>query len=488
MSEHNRQHVPARRLVIVGNGMTTDRLLDELIERREHLAYDITVIGEEPYGAYNRILLAAVMRGGDPDLVTTKPPSWYIAHGITFLGGTLAVSIDTETRVIYTDDGRSVSYDRAVLATGSTAAVPGIEYLNDPFGGLRNGVHVFRTMDDALRLRDEALAVMAQPGPFRAIVIGGGLLGLEAAETLVRMGVPVCVLHPFEELLNTQLDEAGGRLLRGAVERLGIEVVVGSARAVAGFDRVTGVVLDDGGLVAGQMVVCAVGVRPRIDLAAKSGIVVDRGIVVGDQLETSAPGVYAVGECAQYRGRTVGLVQPCWEQAEVLADVLTNARPGARYAAGEVATRLKLAGLDVASMGIVDGKEPEDEVVQIVEARRGRYRKLIVRDGRLVGAVLVGAPDATARLVQVFLEGHELPPEPLDLLCSPDAFVGEAAGTSCVCSCNQVSRETLVAAIEDGCETVDQLKRATRAGTGCGSCTIDLNRLLDQHATPVAIT
>ena len=475
----------SRRLVVIGNGMATDRLLDRLVERAGRVACDITVIGEEPYGAYNRILLANVVRGGDPDLVTTKPPSWYLEHGITFMGGTTAVAIDTDVRMVRTDDGRSVPFDRAVIATGSAASVPGIEYLNDPFGALRNGVHVFRTMDDALRLRDDALRLLGEPGPARAIVIGGGLLGLEAAETLVRIGIPVCVLHPFDGLLNTQLDDAGGRMLRAAVERLGIDVVVGSARAVAGFDRVTGVVLDDGGLVAGQLVVCAVGVRPRIDLAARSGLTVDRGIVVDERLTTSAPGIYAVGECAQVRGRTVGLVQPCWEQADVLADVLTGGE--AVYRPSPVATRLKLAGLDVASMGAVEAEQPEDEVVEIAEASRGRYRKLVVRDGRLAGAVLVGAPDSTARLVQTFLDGQPVPAEPLDLLCSSDAFVGGPSGELCVCTCNQVTRATLVAAIEDGCETVDQLKRATGAATGCGSCTVDLNRLLDQSVTPVAI-
>jgi nitrite reductase (NADH) large subunit len=278
-----------------------------------------------------------------------------------------------------------------------------------------------------------------------------------------------------------QVDGMGGQFLRKAVERSGIFARTGvGATGVTGDDRVTGVVLKTGEVLPADMLVLACGIRPRVDAAQASGVPVKRAIVVNDLLATSVAGVFAVGECAEHDGKVYGVVPPIWEQCEVLADILTGANPQARYRGSKLYTRLKVAGVEVASMGVIDAVTDSDEVIQVIEDRRGIYRKLVVRDGRLAGAVVVGEADSAPALARWFDRGDPLPPNRLDVFCSPDVSV--AAADPEVCNCHHVTESTIAGAVRDGCTTLPQLSAATKAGTGCGSCRGALARLILKNA------
>jgi nitrite reductase (NADH) large subunit len=460
-----------KRLTIVGNGMAAGRLLDELLRRNAHGIFDVTVYGEEAHGCYNRILLGRIIGGGTADEITLKSRDWYAERGVTFHAGTMVARLDATARTLHTADGDAHPYDVAVLATGSRPVVPPLDGLRSSGGKPKPGAFVFRTVDDCRQIR-----AAARPGS-SAVVLGGGLLGLEAAKALCDLGLHVTVVHLADTLMNLQVDALGGTFLRTAVERAGIFVRTGvAATGVRGEDRVTGVVLKSGEVLPADMVVLACGIRPRVDAAQASGVPVKSGVVVNDLLATAVPGVFAVGECAEHDGKVYGVVPPIWEQCEVLADILAGANPQARYRGSKLYTRLKVAGVEVASMGQIDATNDSDEVIQVIEDRRGIYRKLVVRDGRLVGALVVGEAESAPALARWFDRGDVLPPNRLDIFCSPDVSV--AAADPEICNCHHVTRSTIVGAIADGCATLPQLSAATKAGTGCGSCRGDLARLI----------
>jgi nitrite reductase (NADH) large subunit len=398
-------------LAVIGNGVGTCRLLDELVLRGGTTRYEITVFGEERGGAYNRILLSRVLAGEPPDNIVTKPLEWYDRHGIRLNAGTKVNRLDTLRKNVETTDGQTRRYDVAVIATGSRPLVPPLEGMTDEAGELRPGVFVYRTMSDCLQMRR-----FARSGD-GAVVVGGGLLGLEAAKVLSDRGLHVTVVHVAGTLMNAQLDAIGGEMLRRRIARAGIFVRMGrTVEALYGEERVQGVILDDGTTLPADMVVLACGVRPRVEMAQASGLPVNKGIVVNDTLATEVPGVYAFGECAEHQGKTYGIVAPVWEQAAVLADVITGRQPQARYRGSKLYTRLKVAGVDVASMGELEPSFESDQVFQVVEERRDSYRKLVIRDGRLIGAMLVGNTTATSTLVQLFDRGDRMPEDPLEVL------------------------------------------------------------------------
>jgi nitrite reductase (NADH) large subunit len=322
----------------------------------------------------------------------------------------------------------------------------------------------------------------------RAVVIGGGLLGLEAARGLQTHRMAVTLLHGAGHLMNQQLDQQAGEILRRSVEQLGISVLTGARTVeILGRDVVEGVRLADGRTVPADMVVLAAGIRPNAELAAASGFGVERAVVVDDQLRTDDPAVYAVGECAQHRGQVYGLVAPLWEQARVLADHLTGADPAAAYHGSRTATKLKVAGVDVASMGLRGPELPDDEFVVFAEPRRGVYKSVVVRDGRLVGATLLGDVSKVAFLMQAFDRAMPLPAERAGLLFdlgTPDAPVGaaELADDAQVCNCNGVSKATLVRTVHNGVKTVSGVMDATRAGKGCGSCKTLVRQIVEWAA------
>ena len=461
-----------KQLAIVGNGMTAHRLLDALRDRGGLERYAVTVFDEESDAGYNRILLSRVLGGDDPDSIVTKPKRWYEENGIRLVARTSVERIDTTARRVIAADGSEHAYDLVVLATGSTPVVPPLEGMAAANGELKRGVFVYRTLDGCLRMRAHA-----KPGD-NAIVLGGGLLGLEAAKVLSERGLHVTVVHLASSLLDAQLDSVGGELLRQHVLAAGLFVRTGQTiDAIVGEKEVEGVVLEDGKVLAADMVVLACGIRPRTQVARVSGIPINKGILVNDTLATEIPGVYAIGECAEHRGHTYGLVAPGWEQADVLADVLTGARPQARYPGSKLYARLKAAGIDVASIGALHAELESDEVVQVIETRKQSYRKLVLRDGKLIGAILVGNTEASAALIQMFDRGDALPEDPLEALCSSAA--GSAASADrIVCSCHKVRQSAILEAIAQGAKSLETIAECTRAGTGCGSCRTDLTRLL----------
>jgi nitrite reductase (NADH) large subunit len=364
-----------RRLVVVGNGMAGLRLLEELV-RREADRFDITVIGAEPQPAYNRVLLSPLLAGEiGPADVALRPADWYAEHGITLLTGDPTVAIARDKREVRLASGRVLSYDALVLSTGSKPIrlkLPGDELA---------GVTTFRTMADAEALRMAAAA--AAP----IVVIGGGLLGIEAAYGLARAGARVTLVHLMDRLMERQLDAEGARLLYAALQAKGMRVELGAeTQAIEGAGKVQSVLLKDGRRVPCDLVVMAVGVVPETALAAAAGLTVRRGIVVDDRLATSAPGIYALGECAEHDGRCYGLVEPAYEQARVLADVLCGAEQS--YGGSVLATNLKVSGVPLFSAGDFEGTG--DAECLVLRDGGSAYRKLVVRDGRLAGTVLVG--------------------------------------------------------------------------------------------------
>jgi nitrite reductase (NADH) large subunit len=363
-------------LVIIGNGMAAARFADEL-SRRALGRYAIAVIGEEPRLAYNRVLLSSVLAGEVASSeIELKPQDWWRDRGITLRYGCRATAIDTDARTVALADGQSLPFSKLVLATGSQPIRPAIPGMALP------GVITFRDINDIWTIWHRA-----GTGD-RVVVIGGGLLGLEAAYGLAKAGARVTVLHLMDRLMERQLDPQAAAMLQRAVEAKGIEVVLNADTAeINGSGRVEGVTLKDGRSIEADAVVVAIGIRPSADLACEAGIAVKRGIVVDDALETSTPGIHAIGECAEHRGLVYGLVEPAYEQARVLADCLTGR--AARYGGSVLATNLKVSGVNVFSAGDFLGREDTDEVI-LTDPGLGLYKKLVIAGDRLAGAVLFG--------------------------------------------------------------------------------------------------
>ena len=459
------------RLVVVGNGMAGVRTVEEILARAPG-RYAITVLGEEPYGNYNRIMLSNVLAGVEDEAgIFLNDLSWYTDNDITLHTGTRATRIDRYARLVTAADGTVTPYDKLIIATGSRAFVPPIPGIHRPGRGYHQGVFAFRTLDDTRNMiryaRDHE----------RAVVIGGGLLGLEAARGLQNHLSEVTLLHAASHLMNAQLDAPAGAILQRSVEKLGIEVITAARTTeILGKEAVTGVKLADGRVIGCDVVVVAAGIRANAEVAELSGLPVERGIVVDDQLRVQDEAdIYAVGECVQHRGETYGLVAPLWEQARVLADHLTGADPAAAYHGSRFATKLKVAGVDVASMGLKEAELATDETVVFSEPRRGVHQSLIIRDDRLVGATLVGDVGKVAFLMQAFDRGLALPEQRASLLfdlggAPAEVSAAELPPETQVCNCNGVSKQTLVDTVQGGCRTVGGVMDATRAGKGCGTC------------------
>ena len=363
-------------LVVVGNGMATARLVDELAKVALG-RYAIAVIGDEPRLAYNRVLLSSVLAGETASHdIELRPASWWRDRGVTLKYGCRATEIDVGRHELKIANEESVSFSRLVLATGSTPL-----RLNVPGSDLA-GVHTFRDSRDV----DLLLTLAAQKK--RVVVVGGGLLGLEAAYGLAKAGAPVTLLHLMDRLMERQLDAPAADLLKTLVERKGIKVLLKANTArLHGTIRVDGVELTDGRRIEADAVIFAAGIRPNVALAKDAGIAVGRGIVVDDHLRTAAPEIFALGECAEHRGICYGLVEPAYEQARVLAQHLAGKT--AAYGGSVVATNLKVSGVNVFSAGDFIGAEGS-ETILLSDVRHGTYKKLVISEGRLAGAVLVG--------------------------------------------------------------------------------------------------
>ncbi|SNS20621.1 nitrite reductase large subunit NirB [Rhodococcoides kyotonense] len=466
-----------QRLLVVGNGMAGARTVEEILKRGAD-RFDVTMIGDEPYGNYNRIMLSHVLAGetgvDDEDLLL-NPMSWYRDNGVTLYAGDRAVSLDRFAKSVRCESGREVAYDILVIATGSNTFFPNMDGLRESDGRLARGVFGFRTIEDT----NGMLQMAASDDDLRAVVIGGGLLGLEAAYGLRTQGLDVDVVHSPGHLMNQQLDERGGRLLRNKIESLGVGVHTSRRTTAVLRDesgRVAGVAFNDGSSLPADMIVVTAGIRPNVEFARGGGLVIERGIVVDDQLRCEDEGsIYAVGECCQHRGEVYGLVAPLWEQAVVLAEHLAGTNSAAAYHGSRLTTKLKVAGVDVAAMGVKGPERDDDEFVQFYEPRSGTYKSVVVRDGKLIGATLLGDISKANFLTQAFDEKVPLPDERISMLFdmgTPSASTGaaELANDVQVCNCNGVTKGAIVACVHAGAKSMGDVTAATRAGKGCGSC------------------
>ncbi len=461
-------------VVIVGYGMAGARLAAELHARDRDLP--ITAIGAEPHRAYNRILLSGVLAGklSEPEVTLTEPAG----RGLDLRLGVEVTAIDRAARRVSTSDGVTMRYDHLVLAAGSHALVPPIPGLTPPFP---DRVAVFRTLDDCRRI----LATADKSAC--AIVLGGGLLGLEAARGLALRGLRVHVVHAVGHLMERQLDPAASGVLIGILGDLGVTVHLSAATtSVSADDDEVQVTLADGQRLTADLFVVACGTRPETGLARAAGLGVERGIVVDDRLRTSDPAIFAIGDCAQHEGMVGGLVAPAWEQARVVADLIAGADPEARYRPTPPVTRLKASGIDLAAMGA--STDHDGELLTFTDPARGTYAKLLVRDNRVAGAIMLGDNPAVGTVIQLFDRGSPVPADRRALL------LGRAHGTAAtpvaespalmpdtatMCQCNTVSKGRLVAAWRNGARSVPEMVAATRATTGCGSCQDAVRGLVD---------
>ena len=368
---------PRQSLVVVGNGMAGMRTVEELLKLAPEL-YDITVFGAEPHGNYNRILLSPVLAGEkNIDDIMIHPRQWYLDNGVTLHAGDPVVHIDRRRRLVRSKSGREVWYDRLLLATGSTPFIVPVP------GHTLPGVIGFRDISDVDTMLE------ASPAGGQAVVIGGGLLGLEAANGLLRRGMQVTVVHVTDSLMNQQLDKPASLMLKTALERKGLIFMLEAHTAeIIGSKRVSAVRFKDGSKIPADLVVMAAGVRPNVNLAKAAGLHCERAIVVDDTLQTYDPRIYAVGECVQHRSATFGLVAPIWDQAKVCGAHL--ARSGhRRYVQSATPTKLKVTGVDLYSVGDFIGGEGTDDLV-LRDPRRGVYKRLVLAGNRITGAVLYG--------------------------------------------------------------------------------------------------
>jgi len=460
--------VTVRRVVVAGFGMAAARFLDALPSGWPGA---VTVVGAEPYPAYNRVLLTDVVAGrADPDALSLPGPSGHAARGVDVRLARHVVDVDLppgrDGGAVRLDDGSRIAFDRLVLATGAAPVVPDLAGLDLPTA--LAGIHPLRTLDDARAI------VVAAGDARRAVVLGGGPLGLEVACGLARRGLDVQLLQAAAQLLPGILDAAAGGVLARALGRIGVGVRTGTtATEVTGAaGRLTGVVLRGGACLPADLLVPACGVRPRTALAVRCGLAVRRGVLVDATLATGDPRVLAIGDCAEHDGRVPGLVAVAWEQARVAAALL-GGDPRARYRAPRPAVRLKAAGVDVTAVGesAVDvwADEPGLHVAQHLDPAHGRYVKAVIRAGTVTGAAVVGDARAAAELRLLVERGSPAPEHP----------AGPAPGAATVCRCNGVTRDVLRRAWAGGARTPADLARVTRATTGCGGCADEVRELAD---------
>ncbi len=450
-----------RGVVIVGGGIAGQAVCEALRERDRDVS--ITLVCGESSAPYDRVRLSEILVSGeDPQTLQLRPAEWYADNDVELLVGRIVTWVDAERGVLGLDDVDELAFDRLVLATGSRPLMPPI-----PGIGL-DGVHPFRDPADCDAIRLAA----AQGGVARAAVIGGGLLGLEAARGIAAQGCAVTVVHLLDRLMERQLDAGASALLTPALLGLDIDVEFDrNTQQIIGPERAHGLRFTDGSELHADLVVVSIGIHPETELARSIGIVCDRGIVVDDAMCTSLTGVLAVGECAQHRGIVYGLVAPIYDQARVAAATLASAAEtavtSALYLGSVPSAKLKVAGIDLVCAGDVAG----DLEAVVSDASTGVYRKLTVRDGRVVGAVLLGDTRGAESLVAAVRAG-DLVDNPLQALADASlAGPADLPDTAQICDCNGVCKGALVEAVTaGGCATPREVMAVTRAGTGCGSC------------------
>ena len=473
----------AQRLVVIGNGMAAMRTVEELLKLNGGIGHRITVFGAEPHVNYNRILLSSVLAGDKTtDEIAINSREWYGENHIELFTGDPIASIDRANRTVVAQSGRSTGYDRLLIATGSRPLAPPIPGLSLP------GVCAFRDIADVEKM------IAASETQRRAVVIGGGLLGLEAAWGLKRRGMSVAVVHLGPTLMERQLDAPAGQLLQRDLDRRGIAFFTnGQTEEIIGNQRAEGVVLADGREIPADLVVLAIGIRPNIDLARAAGLEINRGIVVTDNMRTSDPDIFAVGECVEHRGQVFGLVAPIWDQAKTCAAQLAG-DDSAIFTSRAISTRLKITGIDVFSAGALMAADAEDEEITLRDDNRGIYKKVVLRDNKLVGSVLYGEVSEGNWYLQLMQDRTGIS-EFRDRLIFGRSFVEQITGgpmgpdtvllpdDAQICGCNGVSKSAIICAIRDKkLSSLEEVRAHTKASASCGQCTDLVRALLSQTA------
>jgi len=464
-----------QKLVVIGAGMASGRALEHLFEAAPD-AFDVTLFGAEPRGNYNRIMLSPVLSGEKTfEEIVTHDAAWYADHKVDCRFGETVTRIDRERKVVVSKGGET-PYDRLLIATGSAPFIIPVPGKDLP------GVMTYRDLDDVNRM----LEVAETPGA-NAVVIGGGLLGLEAAAGLHARGMDVTVLHLMGHLMERQLDPAAGHLLKTELESRGIKVrTQASTKAILGHDKVDAVLLEDETVLDADIVVMAVGIRPETRIATDTGLVVERGIVVDDQMRTSDPDILAIGECVEHEHVVCGLVAPLYDMAKVAAQTLLG--KGAAYKGSETSTKLKVTGVDLFSAGDFADGEGREEIV-LRDAARGVYKRLVLQDNRIIGTVMYGDTADGSWFFNHLKEKTDIA-DIRDTLIFGPAYAGGAAADPTaavaalpdegeICGCNGVCKGTIVQAIASkGLNTLDDVRAHTKASSSCGSCTGLVEQLL----------
>jgi nitrite reductase (NADH) large subunit len=469
------------KLIVIGHGMVGQRFLEELVAATS--AFQVTVLGEEPRAAYDRVQLSAFFSGKTADELSVVPAGFMQKHGISLRLSERAIAIDRGRKCVRTFSGAELPYDTLVVATGSYPFVPPVP------GRDRAGCHVYRTLEDL-----EAIHEASREAKVGA-VIGGGLLGLEAAKALRDLGLETHVVEFAPRLMAVQVDAGGGAVLRAKIEALGVRVHTGANTKSIGPGETARHRLEfaDGSALDADVVVFSAGIRPRDELARGAGLAVGErgGIVIDDACRTSDPNVFAIGECALWSGRIFGLVAPGYEMAQAVAHQLAG-RSDASFRGADMSTKLKLLGVDVASLGDAHAATPRARAYSFNDERRHVYKKLVVdaEGKRLLGGVLVGDAGDYGTWLQMMLNGMDLPEFPEELLVprssgATPTLAGPAAlpATAQICQCNNVTKGAICAAIDAGCTTVGALKSKTKAATACGGCAPLVTQILKAELT-----
>jgi nitrite reductase (NADH) large subunit len=468
VSLKSRSNVMAQKLVIIGNGMAPGRMLENLFETAPDL-YDVTIFNAEPRVNYDRIMLSPVLSGEKSyDDIIIHGDEWYETNNVTLHKGEKVSLIDRENKIVTSENGVTAAYDKLVIATGSSPFIIPVP------GHQLPGVLAYRDLDDVSQMLD----IAARGG--RAIVIGAGLLGLEAAYGLKRQGMDVTVIHLMPTIMERQLDPASAYLLEKALTDRGIDIITkANTKRILGENKVEGIELDDGRIIKGDMVVMAVGIRPASGLAKEAGLAVNRGIVVDDGMMTSDASIYALGECAEHRGMCYGLVAPLYESARILADRLTGGH--SEYHGSVTNTKLKVTGINLFSAGdFAEGDDREEIVLR--DATAGIYKRLVLKDNRIIGAVLYGETSDGSWFFDMLKKGTDVS-EMRDTLIFGQAYQGgspldPAAAVAAlpadaeICGCNGVCKGQIVNAITSkGLTNLDDVRAHTKASASCGNCT-----------------
>lgn len=454
-----------KKLVLIGNGMAGVNCIEQILKLVPN-RYDITIFGSEPHPNYNRIMLSSVL-AGDADMndIVINSWDWYRENNIILHAGHTVSSIDTKRKIVSTESGIKVPYDDVIIATGS------LPFMLPLPGADKKGVIAFRDIKDCETMMETAKTYK------KAVVIGGGLLGLEAARGLLNLNMEVSVIHSNKILMNRQLDETAGIMLQKELQAQGMKFLLGKhTEKILGKERVSGLRFTDGSEERADLLVMAVGIKPNMAMAKKSGIEVNRGILVNDFMETNIPNVYSVGECVEHRGISYGLVAPLYEQAAVLAKRLAGLETDG-YHGSVVSTKLKVSGVDVFSAGqYLD--DIDTRAVRVQDEFGGVYKKVVIRGGKVVGSVLFGDISDGARLFSMIRSGEDVTGKEKEILLGSGGsapsnadLIASMSDDEIVCGCNGVSKGAVVTAInEKGCTSVNDIKACTKASASCGGC------------------